>query len=1173
MQWYGKPIPQNRFLGQVDQDDPTNLPMGLASLCRNKDFARDSGGPTCATTRAGINTAMQCLDQTAPVTGLHGFVYDPVSASDPLLTPTGSFAARCQRPLAFQSTKGSQYESPLGTGRMVAFPATNFTEPTTASAGVTVNAVQASAGNQIFTAYSDLSQPIGSISTMDPKALTMNPYGMKPFGWNWAPGTQILAGEVCTPSTPLYGNGHTYQAQNSGTTAATANLQPVWPLTENGTVTDNPGPNQVVWKEATMVIANRLAPPPQPVLAFAAGSGIPTGSDVYIVITLTNTAGETLPSLPIFISSNGLVIDVETPTLAQLPGWEQTLGPAYIPTAVNVYVALVATGTAAPALSSYNLYGIGAPLGSIGAVSGAGGGAAPPNFCSARVTPGQLPTPTTEPAIQRSPAGSTVTPPSAPALTLVGGGTFASGTIVNIELTLLNASGETTPGGVASITTTTAGQAVQVALAASYGATVTGVNIYESQTTVYKLYNTGGPYAVGTSPTVTGVASGVAPPTNNSANLPGGQFPSGRDIYVAMTYTNASGETPLGPASSVTDSNSDDAVVVTVATPLGPNNEQLYSISSVGIYEADVPTGTAAPPSSAFALVGYYQPTQQPFILQTAMGANPPVNNTTGPGGAIIADTATGGPNGTQGYRYASCLWINQMETFSGFTVASVVSTIIDEDGWELGVFKVPIGMPNVVGRVIVLSIADATQSGPFNWNGNVDLQVPSQNVVYPQRTLVDGISQSATVFLDNTTTQGILNFSDSYLTADNNVDDRLSIVMPPMGVRIDYMPSIDQMAVVGVPGLVSGVYISLSGDYESFDGDTSPVPIVTNGERCFGVTDKYKGLPFALMEESGFLLNVNTGDPSSWKVERRWDGMGPCGFRAWDANGKMIVFAHRSGFYKYDESDPDMMSKEIPKLWSSINWNAASCISVTIDEDTHVVHILVPTGSSTVPNQDFMLSYIEGWGNPIHFSTFASKEISMDAARRWSPHDISAFVCLRMKRTLPPNGDAFLNGPSWNTLPDSSYQLTQLLFASSGGDGTVQARTPGIFSDNGAGIDDQYETMSNGLLQAMCKPEGFNLNACGNGQLFTSFIASRAEVSDTGGEQKLIQVTDELVMDPIDLTPQQIAGITSKCEPSVNEFWRVRLTNGKQPGAWNSLKSMTTYVIPMTGGRDPGDN
>ena len=450
--------------------------------------------------------------------------------------------------------------------------------------------------------------------------------------------------------------------------------------------------------------------------------------------------------------------------------------------------------------------------------------------------------------------------------------------------------------------------------------------------------------------------------------------------------------------------------------------------------------------------------------------------------------------------------------------------------------------------------------------------------VVYPQQTLVFNVQQSATVFLDNTTTSGIFNFSDSYLENANNVDDRLDIAVPPQGVRVDYLEGLDRLAITGIPGYASGTWISLEADYESFYADFSPVPISSAGDVCYGVTDQYKGIPFALMKSGGFALGANTGNSSSFSANRRWGGidpgqqLGPCGFRAWSACGKFIIFAHRSGLYKYDQSDPDLMAKEVPKLWGTINWAAAETICVTIDEDTHTVNVLVPTGSSTAPNANFVLSYIEGWNNPIHFSTFSGREISMDAARRWSPHDTAAFICLRMERRLQPGGNAFIDGPSFETLPDSSFQITQLLFASSGGDGTVQARTPGIFADNGEGIDSQYETMSSGMMQAVCKPEGFNLNACGQGIFIPSFVASREMVTDEGGDVKLIQEEEELMMDPIALQPKQVAGITRKCAPSVNEFWRLRFKSDLQPGSWISLKAVTPYVIPFMGGRDPGD-
>ena len=1162
MQWYGKPVPQNRFLGQVDQDDPTNLPMGLASLCRNFDFARDSGGPTCATTRAGINTAMECLDPINPVTGLLGFSYEPETPTDPFF----------QMPLAFQPTVGSQYENPVGSGHMTLFPKTNFTEPAGA------HAIDAIAGNKVFRAYSDLKKPLSGLSNLDPKALTMNPFGMKPFGFNWVPGLPVLAGEVCTPASPINGNGHTYQAQNAGTTAAVAAQQPVWPLTDHGTVIDNPGPNQIVWKEKTMVIANRLPPPASPVLALAGGGTIATAKDVYVVITLLNSAGETLPSIPVLITTiaGGSSVNVTIPTLASMRDWIQSLTGAYMPTTAKVYVAIVAHAAAAPALSSYELYGAAVALGAIVNVTAAGSGATPPNFCSARVTPGQLPTPVVEPQIQRVPAGTTVNPPAAPVLQLNATGGFGAGTLVSVALTLVNVNGETTIGAPTNILTTAGDPSVQVNLSSNYGPTVTSVGVYVFNSGVWKLIGYEG---LGTTVVISSFPGAASnPPSINGATYPAGSFPVGRDVYVAQTYTNANGETPLGPVNAIINTNIDDAVLVSpIAIPLGENNVQLYTISTVGIYEADVATGTAAPPPSAFALVGYYVVATlfPPFILQSATGANPPLMNTTGLGGAIAADTTTGGPNGTQGYRYAAMGWINQMETFSGFSAASVVNTIIDEDGWEIGVFLVLTGPPNVIGRYVAFSGADSSQDGPFNWIGLVNLQVPSQNVVYPAQTLVDQVEQSATVFLDNVTAQGTFNFTDSYLQSSNNVDDRLDIAIPPQGVRVDYLEAVDRLAITGVPGLASGTWISLEGDYESFYADESPVPVSSTGDICYGVTDAYKGIPYALMKSGGFVLSPNTGNPANWSANRRWGGtdpaqqLGPCGFRAWCACGKFIIFAHRSGLYKYDQSDPDLMSKEVPKAWSRINWAAGQFISVTIDEDTHTVRILVPTGASMVPNEEMSLSYIEGWNNPIHFSTFSGREISMDAARRWAFNDVSAFICLRMERTLPPGGNAYLDGPTFETLPDSSFGLTQLLYASSGYDGTVQARTPGVFSDNGGYIDWQYETMSSGLMQAICKPEGFNLNAAGYGIMLPSFVASREMVTDQGGEPLLIQEEEEVPMEPVALSPKQVAGITRKCASAINEFWRLRFANNKQPGSWISLKSVTPYVIPITPGRD----
>jgi hypothetical protein len=1179
MQWFGKPVVFNRFLGQVDQDDPTNLPIGLAALCRNTDFTRESPGVTCASTRAGINLAMQTSVQ-AQITGAGFFQYEPELATETFF----------DMPYVFDAAGNLWREYPVGTGRMVKIPATPLFSPPLKSHMIGCNAE-----NKVWQAFSDLNVPTGPGLCFDPKQIQnntgkppLNPIGMKPVGWYWQPNTDCLAMEVCCPSTPSTGNGHTYQAQNAG---ATGPNQPTWPLTTSTpvspvTVTEVLSAAQiaqglvpVIWKENTMAMANRLPVPATAVLTVGSGGSFAGGQDVYIAVTFVNNQGETTPSVAAVAVnvSSGASVSVAIPALNTLPNWIANLSASYVPLGMNVYVATVATGNLAPPFSDYKEFNGLFSLGTNAVVTGLGSGSAPPNLTTARVVPGQLPTPDVQVQIQRIPANSTVTPPPAVGLTLVNGaGTIPLGSTLYVVLTLLNSAGETTAGGSSNITTTAANQGVQLDLAqaSSYGPTVTGVNAYvavfasgQSPTNpiIYHLYNTSGPYTPGTTPIIANnVLTGNTPPINNTATLPVGGFPSGRDVYVLQTYTNDNGETKAGPTNSIINTNADDSILVTVAVPEDADNNKLYTIKSVGIYEADVATGTPAPPSTAFALVGYYQPGDTPFILNTAAGQNPPTSNGTGPGGAIVADTETGGANGGQGYRYAALLWMNTNETVSGFTIASVIQYDVDEDGWEIGIFNILSGPSNVVARLIAFTGADASQDGPFNWSGLVNLTSPSQNVVWPTTTLIDDVEQSATAIFDNVTTQANFNFTDTWMDTENNVDDRTDILAPFQACRIDYLKTVNCLAYSGVLGYSGGGLVSIGGDPESVYADTGPVPFPSDGQRCFGFTDAYKSTIFALREKGGYVLTPNTGNASSWQAVQRWSDVGPCGFRAWDANGKFIVFVHRSGLYKYDESDPDMMSKEVPRQWSTINWAAAKNICVTIDEDTHTVRIQVPTGVSTVNNQEFVLSYLEGWNSPIHFSTFSGKEISMDAARRWSFNDVAATLCLRMDRTLPP-GPGFIDGPDWTTQPDSSFGVSQIIYGDSSPDGALQARTPGIYSDNGQGIDWEWESVCAGLMQAVCKPEGVNLNALGIGRIYWSFLAARDQDADPGGpKENEIPIGDGY----FDLASEQKVGITGKCGPEISEFFRVRFTNGKQPGCWASLKSMTVFLIPFTVGR-----
>jgi hypothetical protein len=1111
---------------------------------------------TSVRTRDGINTTMQG-EHESPITGLIGTLYTPETAAQNFL----------QVPTIFDMTGALQYESPVGSGEMVPFPLNStFTPPANA------HMISVQTGNKIFAAFSDLNVPLSSMAVIDPLTKAVWPYGLKPFGWVWTANTPVLAGEVCTPTAPS-GNGHTYLCTQAG---VTGNNEPLpWPTAEEAIVNDG----SAKWKEYTAVMANRLSPPPVPVLALAGGGTIAATQDVYVVITLVNTMGESLPSTPTFIetlaASTTVNVPLPTLTLGSLPGWMQELGASYIPTGCNIYAAIVAHGSSAPPLSTYQKVNVGVQaLGSTYGITAAGAGVAPPSLCTARVVPGQLPTPDAQVQIQRIPVGSTVAPPNAPGLALAAGIVAIHRTFY-VALTLVNAAGETTPGAMANITTTGNNQGAQVFLASNYGPTVTGVNIYATDVAegsappLVSSLNFQGTFALGSSPIITGAGGGANPPSANTATLPGGLFPAGRDIYVAQTYKNSAGETTLGPLNSIINSNGDDAVLVTIAVPQDENNNDLYTIASVGIYEADVPTGDPAPPSTAFSLVGYYQNTNQPFILETAAGANPPIVNGTGPGGAIVADTATGGINGTQGYRYAAIMYMNQNYTVSGFTAASVIQYDVDEDGWELGIFKVATGPAYVLGRAVAFSVADGSNAGPFWWIGNVNLQIPSQNFVYPQTFLSDTVNQSSTFFLDNVTTNGTFNFTDEYLTSSNNVTDRLDVIWPNQAVHCTYCPSVDRIFQAGVPGYYSGWWVSLAGDPESYYSDLSYISVGSDdGERAWG-TIEYRGTVYGLRDRSGYTFTANPNNPQTWTATKRWSERGPCGPRAFDACGDFLIFVHRSGIYRYTETTPELVTKEIPYFWKTINWLAANVICCKIDQEKHEVHILVPVGNSTVPNQEVVLNYLEGWNQPVHFSTYSQKEIAVAEVRKFSINDVQAFVCDRIERTLP-NPTPFPQGQAGVPFLDSSYFTSQFVYGSSAADGTVQAVTPGTFSDNGAGIDCVYETVSPETTMALSKIEGFTLNARGNGTLYPYFLAGRTMVT---GNVPLGPVNPMVIpCRPIQLDIMESEGLSRMVPSRISERWRMRFSNGKVPGAWFALKWLAIYSIPMFQAREESE-
>jgi hypothetical protein len=1021
----GQRVTFSRFLGYMDEDDPTNLPSGVASLARNTDYTY-----TSARTRAGINKTMQALYQS-PISGLMGLIYTPENDSE------AGFQLPILSQLRGQAGRGTmQYESPVGSGRMLEFVYNSlFTPPQNA------HMLGSQAYNRAYTSWSNLITPASRCSVLDLKTKNIDPYGQKPFGWAWIANTACLVGEMAGPSTIEDGvtvaapNGHTYRCIVAGTTGA---VQPAWPTTEGAVVVDG----TVHWEELTMVLANRLPQPSMPnIVAVSPTGGFPPGLDVYLVMTLLNAQGETIASLPAKVTNtfNLESIHVQLPALADLPGWVQTLVYPYNVNGINLYEADVATGSDQPPLTEYQLLGGGpyAPGVTVFVNSSATSGIAPPTRNSARITPGMVPDPTTSPVVTRITAGGT--------------------------------------------------------------------------------------------------------------------FPVGRDVYVRMTYTNTNGETLPGPANSIINTQLNDAVQVLVEGLKG------YTLAGVSLYEADVPTGANEPNAAEFALVGTYQPGQTATITATAFGNPPPTSNTTGTGGNIAADSDTGGPNDTQGYRYAVPAFKNRNGSISGITENAIVKYIVDENGWELAAFNVAVGPLNVEERIIGFSIADATEAGPFGFMA--------------KSGIIGGIQVLKTVIEDNVTTSALVNFTDDQLdgaiAAGDSLTSYLDTIWPYPCVDLYYSPSLNRFFQTGVPGFASSHLVSQAGDAETYQGSTCEIKVgQDDGERCICVREFTNGTIFSLRERSGFILSPSSANPQDWKAQRQWSKVGPCGPRAVDVAGDFMIFIHRSGIYRYDQGEPELISKENPYWWKTINWDAQETIWCVIDVEKRVVRCGFPTGNSAVPNQEYAIHYVEGWAYPIHFSTYSGKMIAVDACRKVSINDVAAFCAARIERALPLPPYPAQGVDGLDTLGGDFYQ-SQFVYGSSAADGAVHAITPGTYNDNGAGIDWHYRTVSAGAMQTLSKCEGFNLNARGNGPINATFLSGRDMRTDWTPAP---DTTRQVKARPFDLSPNQSAGISRMVESRVNEHWVLEFDNGKQPDVWAELKYLDSYLIPMYSGREAGE-
>jgi hypothetical protein len=684
-----------------------------------------------------------------------------------------------------------------------------------------------------------------------------------------------------------------------------------------------------------------------------------------------------------------------------------------------------------------------------------------------------------------------------------------------------------------------------------------------------------------------------------SVNAGAGTYAAGRDIYVGLSIVNGNGESQPWYALAISNTTLNDQLKIKITTALRNwvlNLTGTAAVMGFNLYVTDVATGAAAPAFASYGKVagGPFSPALNTQVL---VGVSPAASGTfdnstssgvgdvtedivptitpgkivtlpgsgkfiQGPNGLIPAPgTGTGAPtsysdllvnapgNVDPGPRYAIVLFENRNGYISGYGNGFFVRCDTGISGLQIQMFNIPIGPDNTAKRIICFTQSGGTQAGPFAY--------------IPEDDSVNGIPITSTVIADNVTTTAIFNFTDVYLqdqlATTANVQAFIDKIKLPACRAIIHSPTLDRMIYLTYDQ-PSGAYITPQRDPETIYASTSPVEVSeTDGQSLMGWVH-YDGIEYALKEESGHQVLPSADDPANWDTVGKWTGCGPCGLRAYDVGKHFFGFVHRSGIFVSFGAKPEWVSKELGSpddatmtTWKRINWKAAATIWFQIDDDTHELRAGVPLDGALVPSHVLKCNYVESveLAPAIHSTIYSKgKFISSAAARKWSVDTIAANSCIRATRTI-------VNAPQGL---DAHTQTSQLLYASSF-DSSINAVTPGLFTDNGNLIDFVCEGVAPAEALKDSQLGGVQAMLGGSGAITVEVLVGSARAAADGGvnvKQKEIRLKDAYVK------PGVITSYTGQ-QAGRGERFRARFsTSGKPPGTWAEIYNYAIYLRPV---------
>lgn len=632
----------------------------------------------------------------------------------------------------------------------------------------------------------------------------------------------------------------------------------------------------------------------------------------------------------------------------------------------------------------------------------------------------------------------------------------------------------------------------------------------------------------------------------------------GATVFIALTYVSANGESinDIVTAQGTLDTSKvlqwtnntgfavDLSVImpaipaaVAAGGPLGINGATGYNVY------AYIVQGTPNP-------VQYLDSTYYAQLAGGPFAAGATATITDWPIGQSIpqVNTATivGSGNVDTGVRWMVVLYETRTEYETGFTSSAPIKVNVTQAGLGLLALQIPIGPYNCIRRLCAFTVAGASSAGPYFYIDQPDVQSPGFNQ--------PDIPITSTTINDNVTTSATFNFTDTYLPGASDVTAYFNRIEVPPASDIFFSKTLQQVIYTGCAGYPSGHLVSDLNDPEGIEVPGSNLQVSeSDGDRtvCWREVRENQ---ISLKENSGHAVIPNSGNPSTWNVQTLWRGSGPAGAKAAAVgvadDSEFLIYAHRSGPYRYTGGAPQHIGREIQKLWDQINWDYGYLITVVIDEQRREIRFSVPMGTSTVRNCVLTLNAYFGWGDPVVFSVRSGKLVPNVEGRKWSVDDIG------------PNEMVFI--PQRYNVSDTALAgvdlKDELLIA--GPDGAVYTLTEGQYYDqNYAGAQVGYfstwqsvpgQNPALSLTQLM----GASCSAVGNG------LPNIYALDDQGKKYGLSSTARQWMLTAVESQRDFGVVVAVACR------FGIGFDNGGVPGAWFEMHTANLWTIPAYAAR-----